>query len=1356
MRPHKSHQESHGVIGGKLSRWAGLCLGVLFPMAAFAQAPNSVQIPYASTAVGIPAGSTQTYCSAAIGGHDVKAPGVGDNCPPTQATLSTPQAVVIDPATSNMFIADEGNDEIRVIYKSGAAELTAIVDGYNNLSVVTSSSVVPGYIYNHCGEYSGTTTSITSSGGSCGNSAVHPIGLAIDPGGNLLDSEGSSRMRMAYVGGSQGAALIAATTGKIGPLKLTIGYEYPIMYSSLNAYYGDGGPAILALTHSAKGIAMDANENVYIADAGNNAIRMINGSTGIITTIAGSNAGSPCTVGTVTAFVTAVPGYQAPPSAIGTAGGCPAGFTGEGGAPLLAELSNPSDVILDAYGNLYIADYGNARVRAIYLGTQPPLGYTTATATKGNIYTVVGGGTLTVGGLATQIKLSSAGGLGFDAAGNLYIADTSTGKIWEVSATAQVATIIAGGGVSSAIGTACSSTFSTGPTKTYTNGDGCLGTLATLTAPTGRISFDTDGNLYVADSTANVVRKFARPVLPAPVTAVGSLSPLALAFAPLSAVTVAGTSFGVQGISTGDFRDAGGSTCNTSGTQLTAGQPCYLNVNFTPTEPGLRLGGVQVTASSSKTFGTNYVSGTATGAAIALDSATPVSIGSGIAPLGVTSDPSGAVYVSDKTSGSVLKYSSATSSTATALIPGLSSPAQVFVDGEGNVLTADAGNNRIAIYTALTATVSYLTGYASPQGVAVDGEGNIYIADTGNNRVVQIAPNGALAVVTSSVSGPTQLSFDGSGNLYIVDAGNSRVVELPGGTGSQVVVPTGTFVPISIGIDAANDLYVLDKASSQVGFISAQGATTTTLLSGLTAPASVSVDSTGDVYVADTSAGITYLNRQQISTSFFPLNVGQSSTFSSFIVTNIGSTALKFSGTTAYSGTGNTQDFQVSPSTTNGCSVTSAMASGFGCSVSAVFAPVALGNFSEKLTFPSNASNASTATATLTGSGVNLANSSLTISSTPSASSSISYGSPITLTFALAQSGTTAATGQIQVQVNGIKLTTLTVQNGSATYTFNPQAGTFVIAGQYTGDSNYVSSYATLTLTVVPAATTTTLAYSGTTLSVQGTQVPAYVLTATVKSSAVGVTGVVSFSEGSTALGIASLNASGVATLTLPSSTASYFAFSNPVFTASYLGGANFAGSTSNSVTVNGDMGLSALATTLAEPQGAVASTTITVTPYLGLSGNVTFACSNLPANSLCRFLPNTLTFSGTNPEAAQSVQLQLYTDVVPTLAKTQHPYGIGRSSGVMEAGFTFFCGLTVFVWRRRRTVLGQRLLLILLLAGLPIVSGLGLSGCGGGNYYNYPTEVTPVGSTVFTLTATDSSGATESIPLTMIVGPAN
>jgi len=1332
-----------------------------------AQTPNSIQIPYASTAVGIPAGSTQTVCAAGFSTTLVAAPGTGDNCLPTQATLRAPESVIIDPATGNIFIADNTDHQIRIIYESGATALQEIVnDGYDNLKVVTTSSVIPGHIYNACGEFSGAFTNIGATGGGCYNTAVVPYGLALDSGGNILDSEGNSRIRLAYFGGTQGAGLIQATTGGIGTVKPVLGNVYAVMYASLNGYYGDGRNAIAALTNGAKGIYVDSSENVYIADSGSNAIRMINGTTGIISTIAGSVGGAACTQAVVTLSAIAGASIQ-PPATVVSAGGCTGAFLGDGGPATSAELHTPYDVVFDASGNLYIADSANGRVRVIYNGSGTIPGVTSPQYHY--IYTVAGGGTLTAGGPATQILLKSATGIGFDAAGNLYIADGTGAKIWEVDAATQVATIIAGGGTSTAAGTVCSTTFATGPLRINANGDGCLGPLATLGFPTGRISFDAQGNLYVADSTANVVREISHVGPAAPTTAIGSTSGEAVAFAPLSAVTLSGSTFGVQGVSTGDFGVAGGSTCNTSNLALAAGQICYLNVAFTPTLPGLRIGGVRLATTSGKVIGSNYVGGVATGAGISLDSATPANVGTGIAPLGVTSDPSGAVYVSDKTSGSVLMYSSPTSTTPKSLITGLSSPTQVSIDGEGNVLVADTGNNRIAIYNAISATVSYLTGYSEPQGVVVDSFGNTYIADTGNNRVLQIQRGGTATVVTTSVSSPTQLALDGSGNLYVVDTGNSRVVELAGGTGAATPVALGLFNPAAIGIDAANNFYVLDKAGSQVGFISAQGATTSILLSGLTAPASLAIDGGGDVYVADTVAGVTFLNRQKITNSFYPLNVGQSSAFSSFIVTNIGNSNLQFTGGSPYTATGATTDFQVSPSTTNGCSG-SPLISGAECSISAIFAPVALGSFTEMLTFPSNAGNVAAVSSSLVGNGVNLLDSNLTITSNPSATNPISYGSPITLSFTLTQSGTTAATGTILVQVNGIQKALLNVVNGAATYTFSPQAGTFSIAGQYSGDANYVSSHASLTLTVVPAATTTVLTYSGALLNIQGAQVPTYTLTATVKSPAAGVIGVVSFSAGSTMLGIASLNASGVATLPISIATTINKQV-NPVFTATYMADANFAASTSNSVTVNGDFGMTAIATTLAEPQGAEAGTTVNVTPYMGLTGVVNFSCSNLPANSVCRFLTcptvplagvacpvpsgTNLTFTGNSlTDPVGQVTLELFTNVPSSIASISSPILSRRMYGFAEAGLPLLGGLMLLAWRKRRGALGRRLMFVTVF-GIMLAGALGLSGCGGSTAYTYPALTTPVGTTVFTLTGTSVNGSTESIQITMIVGAA-
>ncbi len=513
---------------------------------------------------------------------------------------------------------------------------------------------------------------------------------------------------------------------------------------------------------------------------------MITGKTGLISTIAGTG----CVLATGVLPYDTVAGTNYIQTET-TPGGCAAGYTGNGGPALSAELNNPWDVMLDPNGNLYIADYKNGLVRVLYQGQGTIPGVTNPVT--GYLYTVAGGGTLTTGGPGTQILLLSAGGLGMDAQGNLYIADTLAAKIWEVDANTQVATIIAGGGAATKAGAPCSSLFPTGPVAQNNLGDGCLGPLAYLVSPQGHISFDAFGNLYVADFGANVIRKFVKEAPVAPTTNVGATSTLALAFAPLASTTAAGDSIVLQGVGNGDFTDAGGGTCMG---QLTTGVPCFVNVAFTPSMPGLREGGVSVLTNQGKTFGFNYVSGVAGGSAIALDSGLQISVGTGLAPSSVVADPSGAVYVADSTSGNVYKYANASATAPSAtLITGLSSPGEVFVDGLGNILVADKGNNRIAIYNSGTAKVSYLTGYSAPQGVAVDGSGNIYIASTGNNQVVQVNLAGDSKILTTSVVAPTQLSFDGLGNLYIIDSGNSRVVELPGGTGTQVAIPVGSFVP---------------------------------------------------------------------------------------------------------------------------------------------------------------------------------------------------------------------------------------------------------------------------------------------------------------------------------------------------------------------------------------------------------------------------------------------------------------------------------------------------------------------------------------------------------------------------------
>jgi sugar lactone lactonase YvrE len=131
---------------------------------------------------------------------------------------------------------------------------------------------------------------------------------------------------------------------------------------------------------------MDTSGNIYIADTYNNRIRKVTTSTGKISTIAGNGT---------------------------------AGFLGDNGAATGAEVYLPTGVAVDASGNVYIADYGNNRVRKVTVST-------------GVISTVAGNGTGGFSGdnsSATSAELYRPAGVALDSSGNLYIADAYNNRV---------------------------------------------------------------------------------------------------------------------------------------------------------------------------------------------------------------------------------------------------------------------------------------------------------------------------------------------------------------------------------------------------------------------------------------------------------------------------------------------------------------------------------------------------------------------------------------------------------------------------------------------------------------------------------------------------------------------------------------------------------------------------------------------------------------------------------------------------------------------------------------------------------------------------------------------------------------
>ncbi|MBB5118226.1 NHL repeat-containing protein [Streptomyces eurocidicus] len=207
-------------------------------------------------------------------------------------------------------------------------------------------------------------------------------------------------------------------------------------------YISDGGPAVATRLYNPSSVAVDDAGNLYIADTSNHRIRKVTPN-GIITTVAGNGT---------------------------------AGYVSDGGPAIATPLNSPYGVAVDRSGNLYIADYGNHRIRKV--------------TPNGNITTIAGNGTagyVSDGGPAIATRLYYPIGLTVDAAGNLYIADRHNHRIRKVTPNGIITTV-AGNGTAGYV----------------SDGGPALGTR--LHYPWG-VALDEAGNLYIGDGHNHRIRK---------------------------------------------------------------------------------------------------------------------------------------------------------------------------------------------------------------------------------------------------------------------------------------------------------------------------------------------------------------------------------------------------------------------------------------------------------------------------------------------------------------------------------------------------------------------------------------------------------------------------------------------------------------------------------------------------------------------------------------------------------------------------------------------------------------------------------------------------------------------------------
>ena len=252
----------------------------------------------------------------------------------------------------------------------------------------------------------------------------------------------------------------------------------------LKGFSGDGGPATSAQLQDPGSVAVDGAGNIFIADRKNQRIRRVDTVSGIITTVAGNPSLSP-------------PDSHGKQKAYGE-------FAGDGGLAINAKLDDPEGVVLDAAGNIYIADKENQRIRKIDATT----GIITTFAGSpleggldGNGVTKKIGDFAGDGGLAVNAKLHDPDGLAIDTAGNIFIADKKNQRIRRVDASTGIITTVAGNPLDGTLD-------GNGVTKkigAYA-GDGGLAVNAKLNDPEG-VGVDATGNIYIADKKNNRIRK---------------------------------------------------------------------------------------------------------------------------------------------------------------------------------------------------------------------------------------------------------------------------------------------------------------------------------------------------------------------------------------------------------------------------------------------------------------------------------------------------------------------------------------------------------------------------------------------------------------------------------------------------------------------------------------------------------------------------------------------------------------------------------------------------------------------------------------------------------------------------------
>jgi uncharacterized protein (TIGR03437 family) len=785
----------------------------------------------------------------------------GDGGQAVLASLDQPCGLAVD-ASGNLFIADSGNGQIRKVSASGIISTVA----------------------------GGGSANLGDGGPATAAQLLLPAGIAVDAFGDLFIADtGDNRIRKVSAGG-----IISTVAG-----------------NGARGFSGDGGPATSAALNQPTGVAVDATGNIFVADAGNNRIRRVSTS-GVITTVAGGGAGAPGDGGPATAATLNQPGGIAVDASgnlfiadttdnrirevsvhgviTTVAGNGSKGFSGDGGPAASASLWYPQGVAVDAYGNLFLADNGNFRIREV---SSPASALTALPASLGF--------SLFTGGSASQ---------------HIGLSSTLAGLAWSASPSASWFSLWPSSGTVPGTITVIANTV-TLPPGTY---NATIAILNSHASPPQQQTVSVSLTVAAGLSVAPVALYFN-----AVQGGAGQSRPLQIGGVPggaWQAVVTTAAGAGWLSVSPGVGQVPAALTAYVNPGGLAVG--VYQGTIAVKSSGGIATASVTLTVASGQGGAITTVAGNGfQGSSGDGGDATSAEL---FAPEGVAVDASGNSFIADTDNNLIRKVSAGGTITTVAgnrtegfsgdggpaASAALNQPQGIAVDSSGNLFIADTNNNLIRKVSAggiITTVAGNGNGgfsgdggpaasaaLAYPSGVAVDSSGNLFIADRRNNRIRKVSASGTITTVagnatqgfsgdggpatSASLNLPSGVAVDAFGNLFIADGGNNRIRKVPAGGSITTVAGNGnggfsgdggpaTSAGLSaagVAVDTSGNLFIADALNNRVRKVSASGTVTTAAGNGtegfsgdggpaaaaeLSDPAGVAVDASGNLFIAD-------------------------------------------------------------------------------------------------------------------------------------------------------------------------------------------------------------------------------------------------------------------------------------------------------------------------------------------------------------------------------------------------------------------------------------------------------------------------------------------------------------------------